>query len=297
MLVTGGSGFIGSHVVDKLMAAGHDICVFDLRHPVQESVEWFKGDIVHEREVMQACWDVEAVYHLAAIADVYMAAPYPSTCIQVNEIGTLNILKAATAREVERVVLASSTWVYGTHARADEETPILPPSDIYTKTKIGQEHLLISWHSKTGLPYTVLRYGIPYGPRMRSNMAISKFVRKAMKGDLITIFGDGTQGRCFVYVEDLAEGNVLALKKQAENQVINLAGDEFTTLNDIVKLLKNHFRHLKVTHIPTKRDDFKGTVVSNTKAKKLLGWSPSSFADGFAAYIALCRDEREIRTY
>ncbi len=287
VLVTGGSGFIGSHLVDKLIEHDIEVRVFDRLKPRQENAEWFKGDLLNEKEVLEACRDVDVVYHLAAVADVGVAVSHPEKCLMINEVGTINLLRSAVAREVERVILASTTWVYGaTGGTVDESAPIPMPSHIYTKTKVGQEHLVYSWHRHYGLPYTILRYGIPYGPRMRSNMVISIFMRKAMKKEPLTIFGDGKQGRCFIYVEDLAEGNVAALKGTGKNEIFNLAGKKFLTINQIVNNLKQMFGEIDVNHEAPRLSDFKGVVVSIEKAKRLLGWEPKTpFQVGLRKYL------------
>jgi UDP-glucose 4-epimerase len=287
VLVSGGSGFIGSHVVDRLLKEGYSVRVFDKAKPLQEGVEWFKGDLLNEKDTLEACKDVEAVFHLAAIADVNVALSNFYTCLMINEMGTMNFLQSATAQEVERIVLASTSWVYGrSKGTVTEETPIPFPDHIYTKTKIGQEHLLFSWNRHHGLPYTILRYDIPYGPRMRSNMAISIFVRRAMRGEPITIFGDGKQGRCWIYIEDLAEGNVAALAETAKNHIINLAGAEFVSMNQIAGDLQKFFGKLEIKHEPARPHDFEGSVTSIEKAKRLLGWTPrTSFKDGLSKYI------------
>ena len=292
ILVTGGSGFIGSHVVDKLVEHGHHVRVMDLKEPHRGDVEWFRGDILRLHDCLTACRDVDAVYHLAAVADVNVASSDPEFCVKVNELGTLNMLKASTATEVERFILASTSWVYGrTEGVVTEETPLPPPDNIYTKTKIGQEHLVIAWNKHFGLPYTILRYGIPYGPRMRSNMAIAIFVRKAMRGEPIKIFGTGEQGRCFIYVEDLAEGNVAALSPLAENEIINIAGKEFITINAIVRMLREIFGDkVKTEPAPPRPGDFKGAVISIEKARRLLGWEPKTdFRTGLMRYIDYVR--------
>lgn len=287
VLVTGGSGFIGSHIVDKLVAKGCGVRVFDERKPLREDVEWIKGNLLNENDILEACKDVEYIYHLAAVADVNIALSHPALCLQINEIGTMNLLTAASAMEAERVILASTTWVYGkTEGKVDENTPLPSPDHIYTKTKIGQEHLLIAWEKHTGLPYTILRYDIPYGPRMRANMAVAIFVRKALKKEPITIFGDGEQGRCFIHVEDLAEGNVAALQSAARNQIFNVAGTEFITINKIVETLQENFRTLKIEHAPQRPSDFKGAIVSIGKAQKMLSWKPKvKFREGLKKFI------------
>jgi UDP-glucose 4-epimerase len=298
VLVTGGSGFIGSHVVDKLVEHNYEVRVFDKTKPIREDVEWFKGDLLSENYVLEACRDVEAVFHLAAIADVNVALSHFATCLMINEMGTMNILKSATAQEVERVILASTTWIYGkTKGKVYEDTPIPFPDHIYTKTKIGQEQLMYAWNQHHGLPFTILRYDIPYGPRMRSNMAISIFVRKALRQEPITIFGDGSQGRCFIYIEDLAEGNVASLTENAKNEVVNLAGQEFVTLNQIVKNLQEIFGHIPIKHEPARPHDFRGAVTSIEKAKRLLKWKPdTTFKSGLRRYIEYVKETTSEKT-
>jgi len=287
ILVTGGSGFIGSHIVDKLLEKGYDVRVFDLLEPHRKDVEWFKGDLLKKEDLLKAFRDVTHVFHLGAIADVNVALSNPELCIKINELGTLNVLQTAQAFEVERIILASTTWVYGkTEGMVTEETPVPPPDHIYTASKIAQEHLVITWEKHYALPFTILRYDIPYGPRMRSNMAIATFVRKAVTKEPLTIYGDGRQGRCFIYVEDLAEGNVAALSPNAKNQIINIAGKEFVTINQVVEELKKIIGEVPVTYLPERPQDFKGAVISIEKAKKLLGWYPRhTFSEGLRKYV------------
>lgn len=287
VVVTGGSGFIGSHVVDALRKKGHGVRVFDQAKPERDDVEWVKGDLRSKEDAYNAVRDAEAVFHLAAVADVNVATTDPQLCLDVNELGTLNLLNACTGEEVDRFILASTVWVYGRAVgTVNEETPINLPNDIYTKTKIGQEHLVHSWAKSHPLKYTILRYDIPYGPRMRSNMAIAAFVRRAMNKEPISIFGDGNQGRCWIYVTDLAEAHTLALVPKAEGQIINVAGKDFVTIAEIVDMLKKKLGDFPVKHEPTRPGDFAGVKTSIEKAKSVLGWTPAvSFNDGLSKYI------------
>jgi len=294
MLVTGGSGFIGSHVVEALAVQGYNVRVLDRTSPLDTRVEWFKGDLLSKDDVHDAVQDVEVIFHLAAVADVGVAESDPELCIRVNELGTLNLLRACAGWDVDRFILASSVWVYGqARGTVTEETPIPPPNDLYTKTKIGQEHLVHSWGESHSLPYTILRYDIPYGPRMRANMAISTFARKAMRKEPITIYGNGKQGRCWIFVDDLAQAHCSVLRQGARNQILNLAGREFVTILDIVNLLSEAFGDLSVKQEPPRQGDFAGVRTSIEKASKLIGWSPTvSFAEGLSRYIAYVRGSK-----
>jgi UDP-glucose 4-epimerase len=297
ILVTGGSGFIGSHIVRELLKNGYEVRVFDKIKPCDEDCEWFKGDLLDEEEVLNACKDVEQVFHLAAIADVNVAISHPNLCLAVNELGTLNFLKATIAKEVDRIILASTTWVYGRRGGVvDEETPLPPPDNIYTKTKIGQEHLVMAFGLQYGLPYTILRYGIPYGPKMRKNMAIDIFVRKALRKEPITIYGDGNQGRCFIYIEDLAKASLAALKPAAKNQIFNIAGREFITINMIVEELeKNIGNKIAVEYKSPRPGDFKGAKISIEKARMMLNWFPKvDFKEGLKRYVDFVKKEVRI---
>jgi UDP-glucose 4-epimerase len=213
VLVTGGSGFIGSHLVDELVGEGYSVRVFDKAAPLTAKADWFKGDLLSKDDIRDAMQDVITVFHLGAVADVNVATTDPELCVKVNELGTLNLLSACYGREVERFILASTVWVYGRASGVvTEETPLAPPADIYTKTKIGQEQLVHSWANSHSLSYTILRYDIPYGPRMRTNMAIAAFVRRAMRKEPVMVYGDGKQGRCWIFIEDLVRAPSAVLK-------------------------------------------------------------------------------------
>src|SRR4051794_29460991 len=229
VLVTGGAGFIGSHVVDRLRAAGHEPRLLDVRpSPFHDDVETVIGDVRHVRDVRDALEGCDAVCHLAAAADVNLVAEDPAAAEELNARGTLNVLEAAREAGVGRVVYASTIWVYSDveAAQVDEDTALRAPEHIYTATKLAGELYCRSYESLYGVPCTILRFGIPYGPRARPAAVVPAFVGRALAGEALTIAGSGEQCRRFVYVEDLAEGVVRALASAAAGRTYNLVGDE-----------------------------------------------------------------------
>jgi len=295
VLVTGGSGFIGSHVVDKLRDKGVGVRVFDMIIPTyRDDVEFYQGSLLDYDAVRMAMMGVDAVFHLAAVADVNEVVEDPHFAESINVRGTINILEAARKNgEIRRIILGSTTWVYSDTKQEliTEETPLSPPSHLYTATKMAAEYYCKSYENLYGLNTTILRYGIPYGIRARDGAVIPIFVRKALKGEPITITGDGSQYRKFVYVEDLADGNVLALRKVAEGNIYNLEGDENITIKQIAETIKSIIGDVEIKYVPARTVDFGGKNISNEKAKDELKWTPkTSFREGVEKYIKWFKD-------
>jgi UDP-glucose 4-epimerase len=301
VLVTGGSGFIGSHVVDKLMDAGHSVRLYDLapspyRSP--EEVDFRAGDITNLDAMAAAMTGCEAVIHLAAVADVNHVVADPSKATEVNSEGTLTVLEAARRAAVKRVIYGSTIWAYSDcpERNVDEETRVEAPSHLYTATKLAGEHYCKSYSELYGVDYTVLRFGIPYGPRARDATVLAAFCAKAEGGDALTVSGDGSQSRRFVYVEDLAEGVVAALRPAAANRVYNLAGEEETTILDIAEAVRDHVADTGILHTEGRTGDFGGKEVSSERAERELGWSAQTrFAEGFRRYLTWRRARPERR--
>src|SRR6476661_2990602 len=236
VLVTGGSGFIGSHVVDKLRARGHTPVIYDLRPSPwhldpDEPVDTVLGSITDRESLERALHSCDAVAHLAAVADVNDVHAEPEDAERVNARGTVTVLEAARRAGVKRIVYASTIWVYSDcEAEAvDEETLLPAPSHLYTSTKLAGELYCKAYQELYGINYTILRFGIPYGPRARPAAVIPAFVGRALRGEALSIAGTGDQERSFVYVEDLAEGVGRALAPEAAGRTYNLAGRETTT--------------------------------------------------------------------
>ena len=287
VLITGGSGFIGSHVVDKAVAAGHEAIVFDTRVSPY-GAETILGDITNFDEVAAAARGCDAILHLAAMADVNEVAKAPVMTEAVNAQGTLAVLEAARVADVQRVVYASTIWVYGEQVEgiATEDSPLGIPRHFYTATKLAGEMYCHSYGELYGLEHTILRFGIPYGPRAREAAVLPAFVIKAHAGEPLTIAGTGEQSRRFVYVEDLADGVVAALKPEAANRIYNLVGDESVTIREIAELVQQLVQPVEIVHLEGRKGDFPGVEVSGERAERELGWrATTSFADGARRYV------------
>jgi UDP-glucose 4-epimerase len=291
VLVTGGSGFIGSHVVDKLAARGHEPVIYDLRPSpwhAPNAVETVIGSITDREALELAMSGCDAVAHLAAMADVNDVHRDPEDAEQVNSRGTAAVLEAARRAGVKRVAYASTIWVYSDCApdQVDEETLLAPPSHLYTSTKLAGELYCKAYQELYGINYTILRFGIPYGPRAREAAVIPAFVNKALAGDPLTLSGDGLQSRKFVYVEDLADGVASALDDAAVNRVFNLASDESVTIKQIAETIQELIGGVEIVYTPARPGDFGGKTVSSRRAQDELGWTAATpFSVGVRKYI------------
>ena len=290
--VTGGAGFIGSHVVDRLVDGGHDVVVLDARRPHRVDVGFRRVDITDLPSTQRGVRGCDVVFHLAAVADVNDGFRRPADAVAVNVGGTANVWEAARRCGVGRVVLASTVWVYGASpdpdpVDEDARFDLSRAGHVYTATKLAAEAVAHSYRELYELPFTILRYGIPFGPRMRDRLVIARFVRMALAGELITIQGDGTQFRNYVYVEDLADAHVLALGASAKNQVFNLEGPEQVPVRRIVDAVRAAVDvHVGVEFVPARAGDYAGRTVSAEKARRVLGWEARTpFEEGVRRYV------------
>ena len=289
VLVTGGAGFIGSHVVDRLVEAGHTPRILDARpSPYRDDVDTVIGDIRRLDDVLLAARDCDAILHLAAAADVGEVAADPVAAEHLNSRGTLNVLDAARELKTGRVVYASTIWVYSDveAADVDEDTLLPAPAHLYTATKLAGELYCRSYRELYGVRSTILRFGIPYGPRARPAAVIPIFVKKALAGEPLTLAGGGKQARRFVYVEDLAEGVVRGLDPVAADRTYNLVGEEDVTIRQIAEEVRDLLGDVDVVDTPGRSGDFKGAEVSGKRAAEELGWTArTSFAEGLRRYV------------
>lgn len=284
-VVIGGSGFIGSHVMCALVQAGHEVTNVDLVQgnvPVRQfAIDLRDTDAL--RPIFQK-HGKDAVYLIAAVADARKALDKPVEAIDVNIRGAASVLEAARAAQVDRVFLASTVWVYNA-ADQSNTSPIITEEEsilaggggghVYTTSKIAAEMLCHDFYRLYGLNFTILRYGIPYGPGMWSGLALRTFLDNSFTGKPIKIFGDGGAVRQFVYVEDLAMAHVLALKNEAVGQTYNLEGDRKVTIRELAETVAKFVNGVKIEYVidPSRRGEMKvARSISNLKAKRELGW-------------------------
>ena len=274
ILVTGGSGFIGSHVVDKLIENDFDVKVFDIRRPCRKDVEFIRGNITSLKSLIAAMNNVEYVYHFAALSNINKVAETPLKAIDLNIMSTTKILEAARNSEVRRVLYASSYFVGSEKGH------------LYTTTKAVSEMLCKDYYNLYGLPFTILRYGTIYGPRSRDEDVVSLFIKSALSHQILTIYGDGNQSRNFIYVEDAAEGSIAALKDDAKNQTYIIEGKKQITISEVAEIVKKLIGNVKIEYKKERPQDFISKSVSMEKTKKELGWEPKiDFEEGIKKYI------------
>ncbi len=292
VLVTGGAGFIGSHVVDRLVAHGHDPVLFDLiRSPYHEpgTLATVLGDLADRDTARRAVRGCDAVIHLAAVADVSEVVADPIRADRVNVHGTQMILEAARREEIARVVYGSTVWVYGNApatGELDEDTPLALPEHLYTATKLAGEMYALSYNELYGSEHSILRFGIPYGPRARPAAVVPAFVLRAQRGEPLTIAGDGRQTRQFVYVEDLAEGVVAGLLRGGANRVYNLVGEEETSVRQIADAVCDVVAPVPIVHGPERPADVHIGRISSARSASELGWrAETPFGVGLRRYV------------
>jgi UDP-glucose 4-epimerase len=290
--VVGGGGFIGSHVVDHLVMAGHQVRVVDpvprWRNP---AARYYELDLFDDGGLAGALSGCAAVFHLAGASDVNDVAADPVGATRLNVEGTVRVLEAARRQRCDRVLFASTVWVYGATGGAGERAEDAPvdlarAGHVYVATKLAAELLVHSYREMYGQHFTILRYGIPYGPRMRDVLVVARFVRAALAGTPITIAGTGEQQRNYVFVGDIADAHVRALSPAAADQVLALEGGTPVSVREIADTVKELIRPVPVEYVPARTADYQGVGVSNRRAKEVLDWSPeTSFMVGVRRYL------------
>ena len=313
ILVTGGAGFIGSHLTDRLLADGRDVVVLDnfdpfydagdkrrnleraATHPRFRIVE---GDIRDPVAIDAAfaALPITAVVHLAARAGVRPSIEDPILYTSVNLDGTVRLLEACRRRGIGLFVFGSSSSVYGNNVKVPfaEDDPVDHPISPYAATKRAGELLAHTYHRLFGMRVACLRFFTVFGPRQRPDLAIRKFAALMVAGKPIPVFGDGTTGRDYTFVEDIVDGIVRALDRTAGFQTWNLGGSHPVALNDVIaRLSRGLGRTPQVNRLPLQLGDVERTWADVTRAKRDLDWAPvTSFDRGMDSFLEWFESER-----
>ncbi len=295
VLVTGGAGFIGSHVCERLLKLGHCVWALDDLNPFYDPLikqrnleeirslakpfQFVHGDLVDRQALDRLFSEVrfDQVIHLAARAGVRPSLQEPALYQRVNVEGTVNLLEAARQNHVPKVTIASSSSVYGVNAKVpfSEDDPIFSAISPYAASKLACEALGHTYHHVYGLDVVMLRFFTVYGPRQRPDLAIHKFAQLISAGKPIPVFGDGSTARDYTYVEDTVDGILAVTQKQFGFQIFNLGESQTVTLTHLIEVLENAIgKKAIIDRQPPQPGDVPITFANIAKARSLLGYNP-----------------------
>jgi nucleoside-diphosphate-sugar epimerase len=310
ILVTGGAGFIGSHLSEALVRAGHRVRVLDSLYSgkasnlkaVKDDVEILRGDCADPAVARRAVKGVEVVYHEAAIPSVARSVEDPGLSHLANATGTLAMLVAARDASVRRFIYAGSSSVYGESPRLPKLESMTPgPLSPYAVAKLVGEHYLSVFCRLYGMQGLTLRYFNVFGPRQDPSSpysgVISRFASALIAGERPVIYGDGRQSRDFTYVENVVRGNLLALRaKDARGQAVNVAtGRRVTLLELLSALARATGRPARADKKPARAGDIRHSLAGIGLARRLLGYRPSvDFETGLGRTVAWYREAASV---
>jgi nucleoside-diphosphate-sugar epimerase len=278
VLVTGGAGFIGKEVVKKLQFEGYNVTVIDLKPQPDDLqfVRYIQGDIIDISQCLSACENQDYIIHLAAKARIPESFTNPSAYFLNNVVGTQNLLAAAAAKSIKKVVYASSSSVYGNHPTPNKPYHKPNPLNYYAMTKLFGEHLCKQFRNLYGLEYTILRLFTVYGDGQPSDdmngLMIAKFARLAAENLPLTIHGDGNFRRDFIHVYDVANAFYTAIESKVKNEVFNVGTEQNISINEVVEILRQYKPELNISYIPKPKGYASSTLSDTSKTRKLLGW-------------------------
>jgi len=291
ILVTGGSGFIGSELIRFLKQYSNDIVSFDINE--SRFVRTIKGNICNPKDLIKAIKDFDIVFHLAAFLSVRATEQNPLKTIDINLIGTKNLLNACIESDINRIVFSSSSEIYGEPLNIPiKETELPRPKSTYGICKLASEEIIKAYNKKYGIKFNIIRFFNVYGPRQSKDFVIPKFIDHALTGKPISVYGNGSQVRSFVNVKDAVEGMLLSIKK--DNEIFNIGNDKEPI--NIIKLGEKIFKILKKP-VNIKCIDFKNSDRINEreifnripdieKARNILGYEPKiNLESGIRAFI------------
>jgi len=305
ILVTGGAGFIGSHLVEKLLAVGHEVLVLDdfndfydprIKHA---NIAGFTKDVsvchvdLRESDSVRAVFHrekVDAIAHLAARAGVRPSIQQPRLYYDTNVLGTLHLLEAARVTGIQRFIYASSSSVYGASKAVpfSEDQHLIQTLSPYGATKIAGEFLCSTYSHLYQMRVVALRYFTVYGPRQRPDLAIHQFTRRIYAGQPIDQFGDGSTRRDYTYIGDIIQGTMAALNYSGPlYDFFNLGESQTIELKDLISAIENALgKQAKINQLPEQAGDMPLTYADISKAKKLLGYNPTTkLSEGLPKFI------------
>jgi len=304
-LVTGGAGFIGSHIAQRMVESGHEVVVLDNFSSgsraniaaIGKDVRVVEGDVRDLATVESCAAGCDVVFHEAAIVSVPYSVEHPQESHDVNIQGTLNVLQAARKAGTRRVVFASSAAIYGEEPTLPKTEAMRPePMSPYGVEKLTGEHYLATWSKLFGVETVALRYFNVFGPRQDPKSAysgvISIFVDRILGGRPITFFGDGAQVRDFVYVANVVDANILASTREgASGKAFNVACGKRTTLLELASLIERAAdRTVTRTFAEGRAGDIKESLADITRAREELGYSPGvDVEEGLKRLVAFVR--------
>ncbi|WP_254807825.1 GDP-mannose 4,6-dehydratase [Natronosalvus amylolyticus] len=317
ILVTGGGGFIGGHIAEDLTRAGHDVTVLDNLEPYYDlgikehnidaakkaatkantTYEFVEGSITDEQLVDDLVANTDVVYHQAAQAGVRKSVEEPKKVNAYNVDGTINVLEASRTHDVDRVVVASSSSVYGKpeYLPYDEDhltTPVSP----YGVSKLATEQYTRVYNEIYGLPTVALRYFTVYGPRMRPNMAMTNFVSRCLHGEPPVIYGDGEQTRDFTYIDDILTVNKHLLEDdRADGEIMNVGSTDNIDILTLAEVIRDEIDpSLEIEFDDAREGDAEHTHANIEKANELLDYEPTTdIREGVAKFIDWYRENED----
>ena len=306
-LITGGAGFIGSSLADKLLREGHEISIIDnfndyyspsiketnIQHNLTNPLyHLFRNDIedISALERIFASSPIDVVIHLAGRAGVRPSLEQPVEYVKSNILGTVNLLEMMKKYHVNKMVFASSSSVYGNCSEAifSEDLKVTEPISPYAATKSACEQLCYTWHHLYNLNIICLRFFTVYGPRQRPDLAINKFARLIEAGQPIPMYGDGSTKRDYTFIDDILQGICAAINyNQTSYEIINLGGGEPITLKRMIETIEQTLgQKAIIQQLPMQPGDVNKTVCDWSKAHNLLHYTPrTSFSEGIKKFI------------
>jgi UDP-glucuronate 4-epimerase len=314
-LVTGGAGFIGSHVCERLLHDGHSVWAFDdlndfydpqfkrrnLRdiQSLAKPFEFFHGDVCDAAALAELFSSVkfDQVIHLAARAGVRPSIEQPALYQRVNVEGTVNVLEAARRTGVKKITIASSSSVYGVNAKVpfSEGDPVFSAVSPYAASKLACEALGHAWHHLYKMDVAMLRFFTVYGPRQRPDLAIHKFTKLIDAGKPIPVFGDGSTARDHTHIADILEGVIACTRREFGFEIFNLGESQTVKLSELIALIENALgRRAVIYRQPLQPGDVPVTFADISKARKRLGYQPQVKVEkGIPLFVDWFRKNRQ----